>query len=105
MPVNTTVATTGEIPLRRTTATNYTISSQILIFPPPTSSTLTMRALAPMWNIEEPDTLLTRERTPLLDKLIERNLVVDDIPPRTLWIDTPPPEKAPELEIGKHAAW
>jgi hypothetical protein len=58
-----------------------------------------------MWNIEEPDTLFTRERTPLLNKLIERNLVVDDIPPRTLWIDTPPPEKAPELEIGKHAAW
>jgi hypothetical protein len=66
-----------------------------------------MGALAPMWNIEEPDTLFTRERTPLLNKLIERNLVVDDIPPRStgLWIDSPPPEKDADLGIRKHVAW
>jgi hypothetical protein len=40
---------------------------------------------------EDPDTLFTRERIPLLNKLVKRNLVVDDIPPRSadLWIDTP----------------
>ena len=56
---------------------------------------------------EDPDTLFTRERIPLLDKLVERNLVVDDIPARSpdLWIDTPPPEKDTELGIGKHVAW
>jgi energy-coupling factor transporter ATP-binding protein EcfA2 len=56
---------------------------------------------------EDPDTLFTRERIPLLNKLVERNLVVDDIPPRSpdLWIDTPPPEKDPDLGIGKHVAW
>ena len=57
--------------------------------------------------VEDPDTLFTRERIPLLDKLVERNLVVDDIPARSpdLWIDTPPPEKDTELGIGKHVAW
>jgi hypothetical protein len=57
--------------------------------------------------IEDPDTLFTRERIPLLNKLVERNLVVDDIPPRSadLWVDTPPPEKDADLGIGKHVAW
>ena len=56
---------------------------------------------------EDPDTLFTRERIPLLNKLVKRNLVVDDIPPRNtdLWIDTPPPEKDADLGIGKHVAW
>ena len=56
---------------------------------------------------EDPDTLFTRERIPLLNKLVKRNLVVDDIPPRStaLWIGTPPPEKDADLRIGKHVAW
>jgi hypothetical protein len=40
--------------------------------------------------VEDPDTLFTRERILLLNKLVKRNLVVDDIPPRSavLWIGT-----------------
>jgi len=57
--------------------------------------------------IEDPDTLLTRERIPLLDKLVELNLVVDIIPERKqeFWIDEPPPQKDLELGIGKRIAW
>ena len=56
---------------------------------------------------EDPDTLFTRESTPLLNKLVKRNLVADDIPPRSadLGVDTPPPEKDADLGIGKHVAW
>jgi len=56
---------------------------------------------------KDPDTLFTREHIPLLNKLVKRNLVVDDIPPRStdLWIDTPPPEKDADLGIGKHVVW
>jgi hypothetical protein len=57
--------------------------------------------------IENPDTLFTRERMQLLNKLVELNLVVDDVPSRDpdLWVDEPPPEKDPELGIGKYVAW
>ncbi|MEM0040739.1 MAG: hypothetical protein QW360_01055 [Thermofilum sp.] len=57
--------------------------------------------------VENPDTLYTRDQIPLLDKLVGKNLVVDDIPPQSpdLWIDAPPPEKDTELGIGKHVAW
>jgi hypothetical protein len=57
--------------------------------------------------VENPDTLLTRERIPLLNKLVELNLVVDAVPGRDYktWIDEPPPEKDLELGIGKHIAW
>jgi len=57
--------------------------------------------------VEDPDTLFTRERMHLLDRLVELNLILDDIPYRRehLWVDSPPPEKDPELGIGKHAAW
>ena len=43
----------------------------------------------------------------LLNKLVELNLVVDDVPSRDpdLWVDEPPPEKDPELGIGKYVAW
>jgi hypothetical protein len=35
------------------------------------------------------------------------NLIVDSIPRREywLWVDEPPPEKSPELGIGRHVAW
>jgi len=57
--------------------------------------------------VEDPDTLFTRERMPLLNKLVELNLVVDAVPEREryLWIDEPPPSKDPELGVGRHVAW
>ena len=57
--------------------------------------------------IEDPDTLYTRERMPILHKLVEMNLAVSSMYSRIpyLWIDTPPPEKDLELGIGKYAAW
>ena len=57
--------------------------------------------------VEDPDTLLTREKIPLLNKLVELNLIIDGITYRDshLWIDEPPPERDSELGIGKHVAW
>jgi hypothetical protein len=57
--------------------------------------------------IEDPDTLLTRERIPILEKLIQLNLAVNGIVYRdqSLWIDQPPPERDPDLGVGKHIAW
>ncbi|ADN49879.1 ATP-binding protein [Vulcanisaeta distributa] len=56
---------------------------------------------------ENPDTLMNRERIPLMDKLVELNLIIDDIPERKeyLWIGEPPPEKDGELGIGRYVAW
>ena len=44
---------------------------------------------------------------PLLDRLVELNLVVDAIPVRDpeFWIDQPPPERDPELGIGTRVTW
>jgi hypothetical protein len=41
--------------------------------------------------VEDPDTLLAKERMSLLDKLVEMNLVVDAMPERgpDYWIDEP----------------
>jgi len=57
--------------------------------------------------VGDPDTLYTRERIPLLHKLVELNLIVDGIGFRDpeLWIDEPPPEKDLELGVGGLAAW
>jgi hypothetical protein len=57
--------------------------------------------------VENPDTLFVKERMPLLNKLVELNLIIDDIPERKpyLWIDEPPPEKDLELGVGGYAAW
>ena len=57
--------------------------------------------------VEDPDTLLSRGRVPLMEKLVELNLIVDSIPRREywLWVDEPPPEKSPKLGIGRHVAW
>ena len=57
--------------------------------------------------VENPDTLLAKEKIPLINKLIELNLIVDSITYRDLelWIDQPPPQKDLELGIGKHIAW
>jgi hypothetical protein len=57
--------------------------------------------------VEDPDTLLARERMPLLNRLVELNLIVDNIPARDerSWIDEPPPERNIELGVGRHVAW
>jgi hypothetical protein len=57
--------------------------------------------------VEDPDTLLTRERMPLLNRLVELNLVIDAVPEREprRWIDEPPPERDLELGVGRHVAW
>jgi len=57
--------------------------------------------------LEDPDALFTRERLPLMHRLVEENLIMDDIYYRQeyLWIDQPPPEKDPELGISKYTAW
>jgi len=56
--------------------------------------------------LEDPDTLFARERLSLLQRLVELNLVVDDLPAREsfLWIDTPP-EVDLEIGVGKYVAW
>ena len=60
--------------------------------------------------VEDPDVILERIRErevqELRDLLVEKNLIVrvwdrDQYP----WVDTPPPERDPELGIGKHYAW
>jgi len=57
--------------------------------------------------VEDPDTLLAREKLPLINRLIELNLIVYSITYRDpeLWVDQPPPQKDLELGIGKHIAW
>jgi energy-coupling factor transporter ATP-binding protein EcfA2 len=57
--------------------------------------------------VEDPDTLFVRERIPLMEKLVELNLIVDSVYKREdwLWIDEPPPEKDPDLGIGRRVAW
>jgi hypothetical protein len=57
--------------------------------------------------VEDPDTLLTGERIPLLNKLVELNLIVDTMPERRPehWIDDPPPQTDLELGVGRRIAW
>jgi hypothetical protein len=57
--------------------------------------------------VENPDTLLAKEKLPLMQKLTELNLVISSITYRDpeLWIDQPPPERDPELGISKYTAW
>jgi hypothetical protein len=57
--------------------------------------------------VEDPDALLTKERIPLLNKLVELNLMIDAVPERDreVWIDEPPPQKDLELGVGRRVAW
>jgi Archaeal ATPase. len=60
-----------------------------------------------LWRaVEDPDPLLSPEGVPLLERLIDINVLIDSITYRDppLWIDQPPPERDLELGIGKHAA-
>ena len=58
--------------------------------------------------VEDPDTLWEPD-TPqeLVKELIERNLITYFLPRREsqAWIDAPPPERDPELGIGRYVAW
>jgi hypothetical protein len=58
--------------------------------------------------VENPDALM-EEDVPeeLKHALIEKNLIIYDLFSRKpdLWIDQPPPEKDPELGIGRYVAW
>jgi hypothetical protein len=57
--------------------------------------------------IIDPDSLLAKDRIPLLNKLVELNLVIDAVPERDsrIWIDVFPLERDLELGMGKHVAW
>jgi energy-coupling factor transporter ATP-binding protein EcfA2 len=58
--------------------------------------------------VEDPDTLMERDfPEQFRNELIEKNLVIYDLYSRDpeLWVDEPPPEKDPELGIGRYVAW
>ena len=58
--------------------------------------------------VEDPDALWSPD-TPdeLINSLTERNLIVYNMHSRleSRWVDQPPPERDPELGIGRHVAW
>jgi energy-coupling factor transporter ATP-binding protein EcfA2 len=58
--------------------------------------------------VENPDTLWSPEASEeLIDALEEKNLIIYNMYERDpyFWVDQPPPERDPELGIGKNAAW
>jgi len=58
--------------------------------------------------VVDPDVLLKRYREAkgLVNRLTERNLIVElKRRDRNTWIDQPPPERDPELGIGRYSAW
>jgi energy-coupling factor transporter ATP-binding protein EcfA2 len=57
--------------------------------------------------VEDPDALWSAEGEELASELEARNLIVYNLHDRSekLWIDQPPPEKDPEIGIGKYVAW
>jgi len=56
--------------------------------------------------VGDPDTLFVRERMGLLNKLVEVNMVAEVMGRyEYLWVDEPPPERNPELGVGRNAAW
>lgn len=57
--------------------------------------------------VDDPDVLFTREDIPLMERLADLNLIVDALPERDpwFWAGEPPPERDPELGIGRHIAW
>jgi len=61
-----------------------------------------------LWRaVEDPDSLLSPEGAPLLERLVDINMLIDSITYRDppLWIDQPPPERDLELGVGRHVAW
>jgi len=58
--------------------------------------------------VENPDALWGADAPEeLVDELEAKNLIVYDMYDRSekLWVDQPPPEKDPEIGIGKYVAW
>ncbi|MGC9131901.1 MAG: ATP-binding protein, partial [Pyrobaculum sp.] len=56
--------------------------------------------------VEDPDVLFTREGMPLLNKLVELNLALDISERKPhLWIGERPPERDPEIGVGRRVAW
>jgi energy-coupling factor transporter ATP-binding protein EcfA2 len=58
--------------------------------------------------VENPDALWSPETSEeLIDALEEKNLIIYNMYERDpyFWVDQPPPERDPELGIGKNAAW
>jgi len=57
--------------------------------------------------IKNPDVLMTREGMPLLERLVELNLVVHELHERDtrFWLDVPPPETDLKLGVGRRVAW
>jgi hypothetical protein len=56
--------------------------------------------------VGDPDTLFVRERMDLLSKLVEMNMVIEVMGRyEYLWVDQPPPERDPELGVGRYVAW
>ncbi len=58
--------------------------------------------------VEDPETLWSPDAPEeLIKQLVERNLILYNIYERQqiFWVDAPPPEKDPELGIGKNVAW
>ncbi len=58
--------------------------------------------------VEELDALWKPEAPQeLVKELVERNLIIYFLPERDpwFWVDNPPPERDPELGIGRYIAW
>ncbi|AET33442.1 ATP-binding protein [Pyrobaculum ferrireducens] len=57
--------------------------------------------------VEDPDHLWHSASRELVDELVEKNLIIYHLPERSpeSWIDQPPPERDPELGIGRYVAW
>ncbi len=58
--------------------------------------------------VEDPETLWSPDAPQeLINQLVERNLILYNIYEREqiFWVDAPPPERDPELGIGKNVAW
>ncbi|MFZ8806756.1 MAG: ATP-binding protein [Pyrobaculum sp.] len=58
--------------------------------------------------VEDPEALWSPDAPEeLIKQLVERNLILYNIYERQqiFWVDAPPPERDPELGIGKNAAW
>jgi hypothetical protein len=58
--------------------------------------------------VEDPEALWSPDAPEeLIKQLVERNLILYNIYERQqiFWVDAPPPERDPELGIGKNVAW
>jgi hypothetical protein len=58
--------------------------------------------------VEDPEALWSPDAPEeLVRRLVEKNLILYNMYDRDpyFWIDAPPPEKDPELGIGKNVAW